>query len=82
MTRHFWQRCATWGLTIVLLTSGGCSFFPEALQPHNLQKLNRGPAPSGNGDPFLSIPDPIPAPSEDADQAVESDEGPLINQAD
>lgn len=36
----------------------GCRFFPEQLQPHQLQKLNRGSAPSQ--DPFFSIPDPIP----------------------
>jgi hypothetical protein len=55
MHRHNSRRPATWGLAIVMLITSGCSFFPEALQPQNLQKWNRGPGPSS--DPFFSVPD-------------------------
>ncbi|MES2793372.1 MAG: hypothetical protein V4719_27420 [Planctomycetota bacterium] len=58
MDRHFMRRSATWGLVATVLTMCGCSFFPEALQPQNLQKLNRGPAPSN--DPFFSVQDRTP----------------------
>lgn len=39
-------------VTIQCGFSSGCSYFPEFLQPHELQKLNRGPGPST--DPFYS----------------------------
>lgn len=55
MTRHAWRRRATWGLAIVALATGGCSFFPESLQPMNLQHWNRYPGPTS--DPFFSVPD-------------------------
>jgi len=42
-------------LATLLSISTGCSFFPEALQPNQLQKLNRGAGYSD--DPFFSIPD-------------------------
>ena len=54
MDRHCWRPCAAWGLIAAVLTTCGCSFFPEALQPQNLQKLNRHAAPSS--DPFFSVP--------------------------
>lgn len=54
MDRHILRHSMTWGLAVVALTVSGCSMFPEALQPQNLQKLNRGPAPSN--DPFFSVP--------------------------
>ena len=54
MDRHFFRPVATCGLVAVVLTMCGCSFFPEALQPQNLQKWNRGPGPST--DPFFSVP--------------------------
>ncbi len=41
-------------LPVVLLGfCSGCTYFPEFLQPHELQKLNRGSGPSS--DPFTSI---------------------------
>ena len=54
MDRHLLRPGATCGLVAVVLTMCGCSFFPEALQPQNLQKWNRGPGPST--DPFFSVP--------------------------
>ena len=54
MDRLVFRSNATWGFVAVVLTMCGCSLFPEALQPQNLQKLNRGPAPSH--DPFFSVP--------------------------
>jgi hypothetical protein len=39
------------GLIAVTLLIGGCSMFPESLQPQHLQMLNRQPAPSN--DPFF-----------------------------
>lgn len=37
-----------------LLTTTGCTLMPEALQPHQLWKLNRQPA-SGRDDAFFSV---------------------------
>ncbi len=54
MDRHCLRPCAVWGLVAAVLTMCGCSLFPEALQPQNLQKLNRHTAPSS--DPFFSVP--------------------------
>lgn len=79
MNRHFWQRCATWGMTIVLCVMSGCSLFPESMQPQNLQKWNRGPGPSN--DPFLSIPDPMPNDRQQAEEPADSDVDPSTNQA-
>ncbi len=54
MDRLNFRTGMTWGLAAIILTMTGCSFFPESLQPHNLQKLNRQAAPST--DPFFSVP--------------------------
>ncbi|MDB5339749.1 MAG: hypothetical protein JWN70_5368 [Planctomycetaceae bacterium] len=54
MDRHCLRPYAAWGLVAAVLMMCGCSMFPEALQPQNLQKLNRGSAPSS--DPFFSVP--------------------------
>ena len=54
MDRLNFRPCATWVLAAIVLTMTGCSFFPESLQPHNLQKLNRGSGYSS--DPFFSEP--------------------------
>ena len=61
-------------LTAPLLgsTLAGCTLMPEALQPHQLWKLNRQPA-SGRDDAFFSIPDPFQA--ETAGLAEESSAG-------
>ena len=50
----------------------GCTLFPEALQPHQLWKLNRQPA-SGRDDGLFSVSDPFldEAPAEDAETAGE-----------
>lgn len=42
-------------LAILSLSSSGCALFPEALQPSQLLKLNRGAGPTT--DPWASIPD-------------------------
>ena len=59
-------------ITACVLTSTGCTLMPEALQPHQLWKLNRQP-PSSHEDAFFSIED-MPTPkstsfSDDTDAA-------------
>lgn len=49
------SRIAAALLLFLLGCSCGCSYFPEFLQPHELQKLNRGAGPST--DPFYSAVD-------------------------
>lgn len=58
MVRNLLTRSAMGAVIAIALSTCGCSIFPEALQPQNLQKLNRGPGPSR--DPFFSIPDHMP----------------------
>lgn len=54
--RHNVPCLAIYGFLAVLsITTTGCSFFPESLQPHSLQKLNRGTGFSD--DEFFSVPD-------------------------
>ena len=65
MVRHFLRRAAAWSLAAVVLCMCGCSLFPESLQPQNLGKLNRFPAPSR--DPFFSVQDPMAVDSQVAD---------------
>ena len=73
MDRHFLRPGATCGLVAVVLTMCGCSFFPEALQPQNLQKWNRGPGPST--DPFFSVPaDRLAPPLESYDDTNDDQE--------
>ena len=77
MDRHFLRRIAAWSLTAIVLGMCGCSLFPEALQPQNLQKLNRGPAPSH--DPFFSVPDRVPVDSQTTDPFNEPADAASIN---
>jgi len=53
----FVRRLFTLSVCGLALSGIGCSFFPEALKPSELWKLNRGPGPSE--DPFFSVQDDV-----------------------
>jgi|GEM_PF-2325871 len=55
------RRALLAGVALCLVSGTvGCSLFPHQLQPHQLWKLNRGPAHSQ--DPFLSVHDDFESP--------------------
>lgn len=70
MNPLLWRRCATCGLTAIVVTMLGCQ---------SLQMLNRGPAPSN--DPFFSIQDRTPAKSHSMADRAPNHEEPLTNQS-
>lgn len=45
-------------VAVSLFCATGCQFWPHTLQPSQLWKLNRSPAP--RHDPHFSVSDPIP----------------------
>lgn len=55
------QRLLAISCCLVVMT--GCSLMPEAIQPHQLWKLNRNPPPPGE-DAYFSVQD-LPAPTSD-----------------
>ena len=79
MVRHILSRSALGVVVAIAFSTCGCSFFPEALQPQNLQKLNRGPGPSR--DPFFSIPDHMPSSFQASDPFAETSDDAEAAQA-
>ncbi len=56
---HSLKRLLTGGVMAVsICCATGCQFWPHTLQPSQLWKLNRSPAP--RYDPHFSVSDPIP----------------------